>query len=144
MVMPLVRRLGIDVVLRASSLRLADEILHLLAPLGEPVDPETPVWELECLGPDDRSLLYEAAVCDHEQDCADEREQADRLRPLAPDADCNGAADARAEETDRDRQPDGHRIGTRNREPRKASGDEPENHDQDDGSEHDSSLRPGL
>src|SRR5256884_1933179 len=62
--------------------------------------------------------------------------ETNRLRPSTPDRQCDRTAACRAGETDRARQPDGHRVRTGDGQPRQAAGDEPEDHDQDDRAEH--------
>src|SRR5712691_282053 len=83
----------------------------------------------------DGAMLHEAAVEHDEDDRAHEREQEPADGSSEDDA-ADDAADDRSHEADQDRQPDGHRIGSGNREAGEPADDEAADQDADDEQEH--------
>jgi len=81
-------------------------------------------------------LPLRSPVRDHEQNGAEKREEADRLRSPAPDRDCDCSAGGRAHQADRNGEPDRHRIRSRHGQPRQATCDEAKKHHQDDRADH--------
>src|SRR5207248_4154517 len=104
--------------------------------LAETVDPDPAFGKLHRIGTGDRPALIEAAVRDDEQDRGDEAERVHAPRVTPEDRQADRAAADSSRETDHDRQPCGHWIRARDREPGERSDHEPHHHYADDETEH--------
>src|SRR5512132_469675 len=118
----------------ASSPRMMKAMIPMVLLGDAPAFPEAAARKLRHspgIRPRDPALLHEPSVRNDEK-CCDEDGHHEDSSPAPAERDGDRAADDRPDETEQRRQPDGHRVGSGNRQPAESADDEGRNEDDDD------------